>query len=78
MAHLIEEVLELDQALRAGGDVSDELADVAILTLNIAHMVGVDLGDAVAQKHRLNERRVWSEPDSLGRCHAVGVEEVRV
>lgn len=46
--------------------VREEAADVAIVLLCWAHAESIDLGDAVANKHRVNEGRQWGPPNAAG------------
>ena len=45
-------------------DLADELADVMLYLLQLAHISGVDLGEAVLDKLRKNEARDWTAPDA--------------
>lgn len=67
---LMEEVGELAKAVRkiAGlkftdttlqTDVKDELADVQIVLLGLASLLGVDMFDAVLKKETKNRQREW-------------------
>lgn len=53
MLHEIPELLQ--------GGVSDplEFADVAILLFDIAHLKGIDIGKAIADKMEINKKRIW-------------------
>lgn len=48
--------LRLDNGGKPEG-VASELADVVIRTLDLAHVLGIDLGTAIAVKHRYNRTR---------------------
>lgn len=67
---LMEEVGELAKAIRkdaglkftsttAQTDVREELADVQIVLLGIASMMGVDMFEAVTEKEAKNRKRTW-------------------
>jgi dCTP diphosphatase len=47
----------IERAQQRKDDISAEMADVAILLLEFAEVVGVDLGAAVAAKLEKNEKR---------------------
>lgn len=68
--HLREEVAELDMDLRRGGPelIGEELADCAILLMNLAHLVGVSLADEIGAKHATNAGRTW-KLDDTGMVH---------
>ncbi len=57
-ARLSEEVGEVARSLRKGGDdLAEELADVVIVAAQMAHIVGVDLHNAIAAKLTADEMR---------------------
>lgn len=57
---LSEESSELTHALYTGdGSVAEELADILILTLDIAHLHRVDLEKAFKAKMEVNRQRQW-------------------
>lgn len=61
LAKLLEELAEL-----IASDLSDplELADVAILLLDLFHLADIDMGEAVVAKMLINKSRVWEiKPD---------------
>jgi NTP pyrophosphatase (non-canonical NTP hydrolase) len=59
---LVEETSELLHALHTGeGNVGHELADIMILTLDIAHLTGVDIVEEFWRKMKINRKRVWNE-----------------
>ena len=61
LAKLLEELAEL-----IASDLSDplELADVAILLLDLFHLADIDMGEAVAAKMLINKSRTWEiKPD---------------
>lgn len=72
--------IELDEALDAYRnksieDVAEELADVAIFTLGIAEILGIDMAKAIECKLEKNERRVYitdenGEPVKLGAVYS--------
>ena len=68
IALLHSEVSELLEAIRTEGKpmseklpelplAAEELADIIIRTMDIAHYIGVQLGDAIVQKARYNTQR---------------------
>ncbi|MEO3807689.1 MazG nucleotide pyrophosphohydrolase domain-containing protein [Sphaerisporangium sp. B11E5] len=42
------------------GTLGDELADVLIYLAAIANRAGIDLADALREKEKINETRVWT------------------
>lgn len=42
--------------------LAEELADVMLYLLQLAHISGIDLGEAVMQKLRKNQSRDWEAP----------------
>lgn len=67
---LMEEVGELAKAVRkhvglkfddttTTKDIEEELADVQIVLLSLAGMLGVDMFDAVVKKEKHNQTRKW-------------------
>ncbi len=77
MAHLLEEIEELDEAVgspNAPGDVERiavEAADCLILLLSLAHHMGFSLERAVHVKHQINKERKWGPPDERGVTHRI-------
>lgn len=65
---LKKELAELDTAsyLDAG-----EFADVAILLFDVAHLSGIDIATAVANKMAINERRVWQRLEDGTHQHII-------
>ena len=59
MQHFVWQSSEssLERAQQRKEEVSAEMADVAILLLEFAEVLGVDLGGAVAAKLEFNEQR---------------------
>ena len=60
------EVLEHFQwgeTAREPDELAEELADVLLYLLQLAHISGVDLGAAVMDKLRKNHARDWTSPD---------------
>lgn len=45
---------------------ADELADVAIFAMLLAHRRGLNLEELIRQKHAVNLQRKWGEPDERG------------
>lgn len=67
--HLEEEVLdELQEAIAMNDadEIMAELADIQILSLQIAGKLGRNLVDAVVDKFENNKYRQWGEPDENG------------
>ena len=60
-AELLEHVQWRDQPSDAAA-FADELADVLLYTLQIAHISGIDLEAAVQKKLAINRQRTWAEP----------------
>lgn len=56
---LVEETGELLHALRHGGDVAQEAADILVLLLDVAHLEGFDLQKAFEEKMIVNRNRTW-------------------
>jgi NTP pyrophosphatase (non-canonical NTP hydrolase) len=46
--------------------ISDELADVLIIAIHIAHCRGINLYDAVKTKFEVVKNREWLPPDEHG------------
>ena len=59
---MLEELAELI----ASEKMSDpsEVADIAILVLDLCHLQGIDLVEAVESKMELNKRRTWNVTDN--------------
>lgn len=57
--HLVEEIGELSKS----DFDEEELADCAILILNMAHLRKINLGEAIKMKMKVNKCREWGEPD---------------
>lgn len=73
--HLVKEAEELRLAHELDeAKVPDEVADVIILALTIAHLYGFSAEDAVAAKMERNRRRRWGPPDEHGACQHLGEE----
>ena len=62
--HLREEVDEVEAA--AGAELALELADVVLLTLNIADAHSIDLGAALRRKLEINKRRTFKLDPATG------------
>ena len=56
---LLAELGEAFTAWRHGHDVGEELADIAIFTMGLAQMLGIDLDAEVQTKLAINEARVY-------------------
>lgn len=57
---MFEEVGELSKDLSSPG----EYADVLIMILDLAHMHGVDLAQAVRDKMKINRLRTWTRTET--------------
>tara|TARA_R110000868_G_scaffold189695_1_gene432845 strand:- start:30893 stop:31225 length:333 start_codon:yes stop_codon:yes gene_type:complete len=69
---MMEEMGELVKAVRKNrkgscidpnshvGGIGEEVADVLIYLTQVANLCGVDIEDAVRQKHEHNKTRVWN------------------
>ena len=73
VAHLLEEVNELRDAIKNGhtSDAIEEWADCMILLLNTGVMIGLDAESAVKAievKMNINKARKWGKPDKDGVC----------
>lgn len=83
IAHLGDELGELHEAMLglnddgivARGNLRLELADVALLLLHLAHKMGLDLYEAILDKHDLNQRRTWGQADARGVVRHVSTGE---
>lgn len=62
---LRREVEELETA-PSHADLGEELADIMIVAMSLAHRLGFDLREEVARKHSINLKRTWGRPDSKG------------
>jgi NTP pyrophosphatase (non-canonical NTP hydrolase) len=67
IAKMLEELGELIASDRQDDPL--ELADVLILALDLAHIKGIDLTDAVQRKMRVNRNRVWRIADNGAMKH---------
>lgn len=81
-AHLVSEAIELHLALgglpvdvsrilmdvqgKDHGDPKGELADVAILSLDVAHRIDANLYDEVTKKLAINYARTWGAANASG------------
>lgn len=68
VAKLLEELGELIASERMNDPL--ELADVAILVLDLFYLQKVDLATAVRQKMHINRARTWQIADSGAMRHA--------
>ena len=50
---------EIPELLQGGVNDPLEFADVAILLFDIAHLKGIDIGKAIADKMKINKQRIW-------------------
>lgn len=62
LAHLRDEVTELEQAPADG----EEMADIAILLFALAELAGCDLLAEIQKKFQKNKARQWGQPDARG------------
>jgi len=67
IAKLLEEIGELITSQRAHDPL--EVADVLILTLDLATILGVDVEDAVRAKLAINRTRSWVRADNGAMRH---------
>jgi NTP pyrophosphatase (non-canonical NTP hydrolase) len=67
IAKMLEEVGELIASDRQDDPL--ELADVLILALDLAHIKGIDVADAVQRKMRVNRTRRWQIADNGSMRH---------
>jgi NTP pyrophosphatase (non-canonical NTP hydrolase) len=67
IAKMLEEVGELIASDRQDDPL--ELADVLILALDLAHIKGIDVADAVQRKMRVNRTRRWRIADNGAMSH---------
>lgn len=72
LAHLKEEILELEKELQSGEDLGDiglEFADCFLLLFGCASAAGINyLGicQLIEYKMEINKTRKWGEPDENG------------
>lgn len=71
VSHLAEEVQELVAEPRS----AEELADCLILIVGAADRAGIDLWQAVRDKHARNQRRKWGTADEKGVVHHIEESE---
>ena len=66
--HLREEVDELRHALEHDNpfSISEELADIVIIAMHIAHCRDINLYKAVCDKFEIVKQRSWQAPDEHG------------
>ena len=67
IAKMLEELGELIASERQDDPL--ELADVLILALDLAHVQGIDLAEAVQRKMRVNRARNWEIADNGAMRH---------
>ena len=67
IAKLLEEIGELIASERMQDPM--ELADIAILVLDLFHIQGVDLAEAVKAKMLINTERTWTVADNHAARH---------
>lgn len=62
------EANELFEAWRKNNkkNINEELADVGIFLLGIAEMLGIDLGEDIVNKMKINEKRIYKNGVRLG------------
>ncbi len=66
VSHLEGEALELSVALlgESKTEIAEELADVILLALVVAHHEGVDVEKAILDKFAVNQARKWAKDDN--------------
>lgn len=57
---------EIPELLHGGVNDPLEFADVAILLFDIAHLKGIDIGKAIADKMEINKKRIWGIDRNTG------------
>lgn len=57
---------EIPELLQGGVNDPLEFADVAILLFDIAHLKGIDIGKAIADKMEINKKRIWGVDPATG------------
>lgn len=63
---LVSEAAELNDAIINGGNVRDEIGDMIILLLDLAHMYDVDIVDAGWEKMDINRhQRQWTSENGV-------------
>ena len=67
IAKVLEEIGELIASERMSDPL--ELADVAILVLDLFHLQGIDLVEAVRDKMQINRSRTWRIADNGSMSH---------
>lgn len=82
VTHLQREVVELtfaiqtEQLKRDGKkDIETELSDGFLLLIGVAHLSGIDLEKALAEKMAINKAREWGKPDAQGVVEHVRTSE---
>jgi NTP pyrophosphatase (non-canonical NTP hydrolase) len=73
IAKLLEEIGELIASERAHDPL--EVADVLILALDLATILGIDVEDAVRAKLDINRRRTWCRADNGAMRHIPGSDQ---
>ncbi len=79
LAHLKEEVKELEEAIKQSNvtdndEATKEFADCFILLYGAASSFGMswkDIGEAIDAKMEINKARKWGKPESNGVVHHV-------
>ena len=68
---IVCKMLEELSELIASEKMSDpsEVADVAILVLDLCHLQGIDLAQAVTSKMEVNRSRTWTVADNMRAQH---------
>jgi NTP pyrophosphatase (non-canonical NTP hydrolase) len=64
-AHMVKEVGELLDA-PTPEDQAPEMADIVILLMGRATLMGIDLLAEVEKKFAINQTRTWGQPDAQG------------
>lgn len=77
--HLLEEIIELADALTVGdaAEIKKEFADCFILLFGAANSAGMtydDICETIDKKMKINRSRVWGKPEANGVVHHVKSE----
>jgi NTP pyrophosphatase (non-canonical NTP hydrolase) len=68
--HLRSEIDELEREEQNKANMAHEMADIVILTLNLAGMKDIDLQTAIIEKMKINKKRTWGAADPrTGQIH---------
>ena len=67
LLHLVEEIGELIRDPGSG----EEMADLVLIVMHLAHRKGIDLGQEIISKRDLCEQSKWYFDDTFGRMRRV-------